>query len=358
MSTNTIQKSPVQSLIGSGFGNWLRARFSGNNSLVLMTAGLFAVMYIIGSIIYSQQNFGSLNSFFSMLNSNPHLIVIAAGTTMVIVAGAIDISVGGQLAMYCMMLAYFIQNKGANPYVMVGVVLVTGIVFGFVQGLLVAYLRLQPFIVTLGGMFFARGMTAIISPQTITITNPQFMNMVNFKIKWPWGGYLNRAGVFQQPFIYISVVIAVVVVAIMFLMMTQSRFGRHIYAVGGNEQSAMLMGLNTQRTKLAVFTLNGFLTAIGGFLFTLMSPGGAVEKAQGYEIKAIAAAVIGGALLTGGVGSIVGSFIGLLVQTTITKLINSNGTLANGWDEIVLGVILSLFIVLQAIVALVRRRRE
>jgi len=349
--------SPIK-LFSTGLGGWLRARFSGTNSLVLITAVLFAIMYIVGSVLYRTQHFGSLNSFFAMLNSNPHLIVLAAGTTMVIVSGGIDISVGGQLALYCMMLAFFIEHKGANPYAMILIVLVTGTVFGFVQGILVSYFKLQPFIVTLGGMFFARGMTAIISPQTITISNPKFMSLVNAQIKWPWGGYANAQGAFQQPFIYLSVVIAIVVIAIIFVMMTQSRFGRSIYAVGGNEQSAMLMGLSTKRVKLAVYTLNGFLTAIGGFLFCLMSPGGAVEKAQGYEIKAIAAAVIGGALLTGGVGSIVGALIGLLVQTTITKLINSNGTLANGWNEIVLGAMLSIFIVLQAIVAMLRRRRE
>ncbi|MCL2315874.1 MAG: sugar ABC transporter permease YjfF [Actinomycetia bacterium] len=336
----------------------LSAQFSGNNFLVLITFALFIAIYVVGVLVYRSKNFGSLNSFFDMLNSNPGLIVIAAGMAMVMISGGIDISVGGQVAMYCMMFAFFMEKKGANAYTMILIVLLTGIVFGFVQGILVAYFRIQPFIVTLAGMFFARGMTAIISTQTIDITNRSFMRLATFKIKFPFGGYTNAGGVYQQPFIYLSVVLALVAVAVVYAIMTWTRFGRSVYAVGGSEQSALLMGLNVKRIKLGVYTFMGFLTAFGGFLFCLFSTGGAVEKAQGFEMQAIASSVIGGTLLTGGVGNILGSFIGVLVQTTITKFINFNGTLANGWSSIVLGAIMSFFIILQSVFAMVRAKRR
>ncbi len=344
---------------GRAFGVWsgLKVRFSGNNFLVLITLVLFVAIYIVGVVVYQDKNFGSLNSFFDMLNSNPGLIVIAAGMTMVMISGGIDISVGSQVAMYCMMFAFFMEKQNVSVYTMIVVVLVTGLVFGLVQGVLVSYFDLQPFIVTLAGMFFARGMTAMISPQTIDITNRDFMAIATFKIKIPFGGYVNAGGIYQEPFIYLSVLLAIIVLIALFVIMTWTKFGRSIYAVGGGEQSALLMGLNVRRIKLAVYTFYGFLTAFGGFLFCLFSTGGAVEKAQGFEIQAIASSVIGGTLLTGGVGNVLGSFIGMLVQTTITKFINFNGTLANGWSSIVLAAIMSFFIILQSVFTYVRNKR-
>ena len=350
-------ETPAPATSSSGFWGRLKSQFYGNNFLVLITLFLFIAIYAAGVFIYRDKNFGTLNSFFDMLNSNPGLIVIAAGMTMVMISGGIDISVGSQIAMYCMMFAFFIEKEHANVYVMIIVVLITGVVFGLVQGTLVSYFGIQPFIVTLAGMLFARGMTAVISPQTIDISNRDFMALATFKIKFPFGGYYNAAGVYQQPFIYLSVVLALAVLLMVYAVMTWTKFGRSVYAVGGSEQSAMLMGLNTKRIKLTVYTFNGLLTAFGGFLFCLFSTGGAVEKAQGFEIQVIASSVIGGAMLTGGVGNILGSFIGVLVQTTIRKLVNFDGTLANGWTEIVVAAIMSFFIILQSIFVYVRSKR-
>jgi len=343
----TAQAAIVNTL--SDLWRQMRARFSGNNSLVLITAGLFIGLYMIGAFVYRDKGFGSLASFCDMLNSYPGLIVVAAGLTMVIISGGIDISVGGQVAMYCMMIAYFVEKQSVSPYLMIVIVLVTGTVFGFVQGILISYFKLQPFIVTLAGMFMARGVTAMISSETIDISNEQFKAMAFLQFRLPLAG---------QPFIYLSVVIALIVLVAMFVLMTQTKFGRSVYAIGGSEQSSLLLGLNTRRTKLAVYTLNGFLTATGGFLYCLFSPGGTIVRAQGFEIQAIAAAVIGGAVLTGGAGSIFGSFIGVLVPATIAKFIAYNGTLVSGWSEIVTGAIMAFFIVLQAIVIRAQRKRE
>lgn len=338
-----------------GTKSWLHTRVQGNNLLVTITIGLFIALYASGMGIYSNKNFGTLQSLLDMFTNNSAIIVLAAGMTMIIVLGGIDISVGGQLAMYCMMFAVFIQRLHVNAYVMIVIVLLTGLVFGLFQGVLVAYFKLQPFIVTLAGMFLARGLTTVVSTDTINITDRNFMALAMTRIRLPFGG-LNGFG--SPSYLYLHALLAIIVVVIMFFVMTRTRFGRDIYAVGGSEQSAMLMGLNTKRIKLSAYMLMGLLTACAGFCFCLMTPGSSVEKAQGYEMTAIAAAVIGGALLTGGVGSILGSLVGVLVLSTATKLINFNGTLMNGWTDIVKGAIMGFFIVLQSVFIYFRGKRK
>ncbi|MDR2896108.1 MAG: sugar ABC transporter permease YjfF [Propionibacteriaceae bacterium] len=358
----TLTRKPTQptapaNIVGRAWRR-IKGRFYGNNFLLLITVALFIAIYAVGMIVYQDKNFGSLNSFFDMLNSNPGLIVIAAGMAMVMISGGIDISVGSQVALYCMMFAYFIEKQGLSVSTMIAVVLASGLVFGLVQGVLVAYFKIQPFIVTLAGMFLARGLTAMISDQTIDITNRDFMKLATTKITFSFGGYYNAAGVYQRPFIYLSVVLALLGLLLVWLVMTWTRCGRNVYALGDSEPSARLMGVDVNRTKLTVYVFNGLLTAFGGFLFCLFSTGGAVEKAQGFEIQAIASSVIGGTMLTGGVGNILGSFVGMLVQTTITKFINFNGTLANGWSSVVLALIMSFFIILQSVFAYVRSQRR
>ena len=358
MATTVKRKDTAAPVRQAGAFRRVWAQIISSNYLVLITLALFIAIYVAGSVIYKDKNFGTLNSFFDMLNSNPGLIVIAAGMTMVMITGGIDISVGSQIALYCMMLAFFIQKHNFNIYATIGIVLVTGVVFGLMQGTLVSYFKLQPFIVTLAGLFLGRGLTGMISQNNINITNAGFLALAQRRIYFPFGGYTNAAGVYQRPFVYLSVVIAVVVVVIVYVVMTWTKFGRSVYAVGGSEQSAMLMGLNTKRIKLMVYTFNGLLTAIGGFLFCLFSNSGTVDKASGFEIQAIASSVIGGAMLTGGVGNILGSFIGMLVTTTIQKFVNFNGTLANGWPEIAVAAIMSFFIILQAVLVFVRSKRK
>ncbi|MCL1838387.1 MAG: sugar ABC transporter permease YjfF [Propionibacteriaceae bacterium] len=346
--------------LNKGFFGGVFAKFYGNNLLVLITFAMLVLIYSAASFIFRDQNFGSLNSIFSMLHSWPHLVVIAAGMTMVLISGGIDISVGGQCAMYCMMFAYFMQEDGwnVNSYVMIAVVLATGLVFGFAQGVLVAYFKIQPFIVTLAGMFFARGLTAIISEKTIGIKNEDFLGLAAVKFTLPFGGYTDGGGVYQAPYIYLYAILALLGVVVLYIVMTWTGFGRSVYAVGGSEQSAMLMGLNPKRIVLQVFVIQGLMTAFGSFLFCLSLPGGAVEKAVAFEMNAIAAAVIGGALLTGGVGNILGSLAGTLIQLTILKIITSVGTLSSGWGPISTAAMMAFFIAMQSVLTSGRRKRK
>lgn len=325
--------------------------FNETSFLLTITISLFFVMYIVGMIVFRDNGFTRLQVFLNLFISNAALIVIAAGMTVVMLTGGIDISVGSFVAMSCMMLANMMERQGIGAIPAVLIVLVTGIVFGFAQGYLVSYLKIQPFIVTLAGMFFARGMTAIISQDMISIKNPMFLSWATHKIFLPFGGYTNRRGVVVVPYIYPTVIIALIVLVIIWAMLRYTRFGRRIYAIGGSEQSALLMGLNVRRTRLYAYILDGFLCSIGGILFCLNTCSGFVEQAKGFEMEAIAAAVIGGTLLTGGVGNVFGSLFGVLIKGTIETFITFQGTLSSWWTRITIAALLAFFIILQSLLA-------
>lgn len=326
-------------------------KIEGNQFLLLITIVLFIVMYIAGLIIFKDRGFGKTQVFLNLFISNAGLIVIATSMTMVLITGGIDISVGSMVAMTCMLMAWMMEKKGMGAVPAVLAVLAVGLVFGLAQGFLVSYLKIQPFIVTLAGMFFARGMTAIISTEMISIKNELFLKWAQAKVYLPFGGYTNKKGVLIYPYIYPSVIIALLVLVVIFIMLKFTKFGRSIYAIGGNEQSALLMGLNVKRTKLNVYILDGFLSALGGILFCLNTCSGFVEQAKGFEMEAIASAVIGGTLLTGGVGNVFGSLIGVLIKGTIETFITFQGTLSSWWTKITIAGLLAFFIILQSIFA-------
>ena len=333
-------------------------KIDGNTFLLIITIVLFVVMYIIGMIVFKDKNFGRVQVFLNLFIGNAGLIVVAAGMTMVLITGGIDISVGSVVAMVCMLLAWMMEIKGIGAIPALVIVLVVGIVFGFVQGWLVAYLKIQPFIVSLAGMFFARGMTAIISTNMISIKNNTFLRWANAKFYLPIGAYTNKKGVVLESYIYPSVILALLILAIIFIMLKFTKFGRSIYAIGGNEQSALLMGLDVRKTKLKVYMLNGLLCAFGGFLFCLNTCAGFVEQAKGFEMEAIASSVIGGTLLTGGVGNVIGSLFGVLIKGTIETFITFQGTLSSWWTKITIAALLAFFIILQSLFARAKTKKK
>lgn len=335
-----------------------RKKMDGNTFLLLITIVLFCVMYLAGIALFQDQGFGKVQNFLNLFISNAGLIVIAGGMTIVMITGGIDISVGSMVAMTCMLLAWMMEKKGIGAVPAVIIVMLVAIVFGFVQGWLISYLKIQPFIVTLAGMFFARGMTAIISQEMISIKNQVFLSWATYKIYLPFGGYLNKKGRMIYPYIYPSVVIALAILVILFLMLKYTKFGRSIYAVGGSEQSALLMGLNVRKTKLKAYILEGFLAGIGGFLFCLNTCSGFVEQAKGFEMEAIASAVIGGTLLSGGVGNVFGSLFGVLIKGTIEAFITFQGTLSSWWTKITIAALLCFFIILQSLFAAAKNKKK
>ena len=325
--------------------------------LLLITIVLFFVMYAVGCILFKDQGFERTQNFLNLFISNAGLIVIGIGMTVVMITGGIDISVGSFVAMGCMMLAWMMEKGGVGAVPAVIIVLITGIVFGLVQGFLVAYMDIQPFIVTLAGMFFARGMTAIISKDMISITNETFMAWAKAKIYLPFGGYLNKKGMMIQPYIYPTVIIALVLLVAAFIMLKYTKFGRSIYAVGGSQQSALMLGLNVRKVKLKAYVLDGFLCGVGSVLFCLNTLGGFVEQAKGFEMDAIASSVIGGTLLTGGVGNVVGTLFGVMIKATIEAFITFQGTLSSWWTRITIAALLCFFIVLQSILTMLKKKK-
>ena len=335
-------------------------RINGNNLLLLITCVLFVVMYAAGCVIYADKGFTHFQTFLNLFITNAGLICVTCGMTCVMLTGGIDISVGSLIAMDCMILADGTTNKHMNAIALVVFVMIIGVVFGLVQGFLVSYMEIQPFIVTMAGMFFARDMTAVINTDQVSITmdaSPLFYGWANAKITLPaFLGYANRKGRMIAPFIRPTVIIALLVVVAIWFVLKYTKFGRVLYAVGGNEQSAKMMGLNVRKVKLEAYVLSSVLCSIGGILFCLNTMTGAVTQAKGLEMSAIAAAVIGGTLLTGGVGNVWGSLVGVLITGTITTLVMTNGKLLSSWANIMTAALLCVFILLQSVFAYIKNR--
>lgn len=234
-----------------------RRQINGNTLLLLITIALFIVMYAVGCVIYAGKGFTHLQNFLNILITNAGLLCVACGMTCVMLTGGIDISVGALIAMDCMLLAVGMSEWGMNPILLCVLVLVIGVVFGTFQGFCVGYLEIQPFIVSMAGMFFCRGMTAVISTDQVSVPSDSlFYTWANLKINLPFGGYYNKKGILQVPYIRVGVVIALVVLVIIFLVLRYTKFGRSLYAVGGSEQSAAMMGLDVKRTKMEAYILS------------------------------------------------------------------------------------------------------
>ena len=337
-----------------------RSSLNGHTILLLITIGLFIVLYAGGCIAYGSKGFTHLQTFLNILITNAGLICVACGLTVVMLTAGIDISVGALIAMDCMMLAVGMRSGiGAIPMILL--VLLVGIAFGAFQGFMIGYLGIQPFIVTMAGMFFCRGMTAVICTDQVSITkeiNETFYNLANMKINIPFGGYTNKKGMYMTPYIRVTVVVALLVLVVVYLMLRYTRFGRSLYAVGGNAQSAAMMGLNVKSIRMRAHMLCSVLASIGGICYCLNTMAGSVSQALGLEMDAISSAVIGGTLLTGGVGNVFGSFFGVLINGTISSIVKTNGKLASSWPNILTAILLFVFIVIQSIFAAVRNRRK
>jgi simple sugar transport system permease protein len=301
---------------------------------LMVTIGLFLLMYGFGGWLYT----GFLNPqvFLNLFIDNAFLCVTAVGMTFVIISGGIDLSVGSVIALTTMVSARLLEVSHWHPAAVILLVLAMGAALGFAMGCLIHYLELPPFIVTLAGMFLARGLCYIISINSITITNAFYTRVSQFRIPLP-----------KDTFVSINVIIFFAVVIVAIFLAHHTRFGRTVYAIGGSEQSAVLMGLPVARTKVLIYTINGFCSALAGVVFTFYMLSGYGLHAVGMEMDAIAAVVIGGTLLSGGVGTVLGTMFGVLILGTIQTLIVFQGTLSSWWTKIVIGILLFLFCLLQ-----------
>ena len=330
------------------------------NLLLIITLVVFLVMYV-AAVVFLGSGFRKPQTFFNMLNENAALIILSCGMSLVMITGGIDISVGTMTALVCMSCAVNLDYQSGTVASAIGLALMIGVLYGLVQGYIIAYLEIQPFIVTMAGMFFARGMTSVISTDQLSITaeaDQLFYDMANFRIYLPFGGTINRAGKLIMPYVGIGVVVALVVLVIIFLMLRYTKFGRSLYAVGGSEQSAAMMGLDVKKTKLKAYVLSSFLCSVGGICYCMNTMSASVNQATGLEMDAIASSVIGGTLLTGGVGNVIGTLFGVLINGTIASIVQFNGKLASSWPNVLTAALLCFFIVLQSIFAKIKERNK
>ncbi|MDA8449330.1 sugar ABC transporter permease YjfF [Acidovorax sp. NCPPB 3859] len=309
------------------------------------TIALFVAMATLGSVRYT--GFFSAQVFLNLLIDNAFLIIVAVGMTFVILSGGIDLSVGAVVALTTMVFASLVERHGWSPAAAVPVVLLMGTCFGAFMGFLIERFRLQPFIVTLAGMFLARGLCYLISIDSISITHEGYSELAQWRLQ-----LTETASISLGALIAIAVVLAGIFIA------HCTPFGRAVYAVGGSEHSALLMGLPVRSTLVGVYTLSGFCSALAGVVFTFYMLSGYGLHAVGMELDAIAAVVIGGTLLTGGVGYVAGTLFGVLMLGIIQTLISFDGTLSSWWTRIAVGVLLFVFCLLQRLLTRRSGRRR
>ena len=348
---------------GNNGNNRLRARepLTDTQLLMYISIGIFVVMYAAAALTL-KGGFLKPQMIFDLLNDNAALIIISCALTIVMIGGGINISVGGVIGLTVMSCALFLNNnhiESSALSILVTLLLALGIGLGFgvLQGFLVAHLEIQPFIVTLAGMFLARGLTTILSVNPVKVAHEGFLNLVKTKLKISWLGYTAQNGNLIPAKIEIGAIVAVAVVIVMFLILRYTRLGRNIYAVGGNRQSALMLGINVKSTVFWSYVISGLLSGLAGFVFLMHKPAGNASVAMRSEMDAIASSIIGGTLLTGGVGNVIGTFFGSMILATIQKIIALSPLNASWWQEMASGAMLSFFILLQSLV-LMRKNRS
>ena len=333
------------------------APMSDTNLLLTITIVVFFVMYI-AAMLFIGRGFLRVQTFFNILNENAALIILSCGMSIVMIAGGIDISVGKLTALICMSAAVNLDYHGGSVMTAVLLSLAIGLAFGIVQGALVAFLDIQPFIVTLAGMFFAKGMTTIVNSTQFNVQNEAFVALKNTRIYIPFLGSVNRRGVFVPAYVEIGVVVAIVTVIVLFFILRWTKLGRSFYAVGGNSQCANMLGINVRKTRFLSHLLCGLLAGIGGFVYFLHVGSGAPSHATGAEMNAIASSIIGGTMLTGGVGNIIGTFFGVLSLSTIKNIVSLLGLDDAWWTNITVAAMICIFLVVQSVVLLRKNKNS
>ncbi len=328
--------------------------------MVYATIGIFLIIYIFGAINYADKGFLTLRTLIiSMFTENAYYGISAVGMTMVLITGGIDLSVGAVSSLTGMFMAYGVAKMGLHPLVTLAFALVVGVGLGALMGAAIHYLNVPPFIMTLTGMFLARGVCSLISRESIEIHNDLIDALAGFKIyiKW-WNEDGEWAKIKPICYINFNLILFIVMIIIGTILLQRTRFGRNVYAIGGNEQSAKLMALPVARTKILVYAFNGFCSVMAGFAYVLYVKSGWNLALSGGELEVITCAVIGGTLMTGGVGYMIGTLFGVLLKSAIPALITFNGNLLSWWGKIATGILLLLFIFIQRMVVLYSDRKK
>ena len=319
--------------------------------LMLIAIGIFVVMYAM-AMIFIGKRFLTVREIFNLLNNNAYLVLLGCSLTIVMIGGGIDISVGGVVCLSAMSVAKFLQYSGIENGtlgVILSILLALGIglLFGIEQGFLISYLGIQPFIVSLAGMFLSRGVTTMISSENVPIKHEAFTELKKISLQVP--------GVFK---LELGAAVALIVLVLMFLLLRYHKLGRSIYALGGNEQSALMLGINVKRSRFLSYVISGLLAGLAGYVFIMHASSGKTSIGLRSEMDAIASAIIGGTLLTGGVGNVFGTFFGVLILSTKQELIDASAVQDSYWSDIASGALLALFILMQSVVLSFREKRK
>jgi simple sugar transport system permease protein len=319
-------------------------KISGKYIPLFATAFVLLSIYIVGCISFT--GFGSLKAFVDLFGDSSFLGIAAVGATFVILSGGIDLSVGSVIAFTSILIASLVGH-GFSPLAAISLALLAGAAFGALMGFFISAFEMPPFLVTLAGMFLARGLGFMVNPQSLAISHPFFLDRVVNGLAIPLN---DRVSISFPATCYVVVFVAALIVA------HYTRFGRTIYAVGGDEHSAALMGLPVVRTKILIYALSGFCSALAGVVYTFYTQSGDPAVCVGLELQAIAAVVIGGTLLSGGVGFMAGTGMGVLILGLIQNILNFKGDINSWWTPIIVGFLILVFILLQnAVVAISKR---
>ncbi|MEC5185902.1 ribose/xylose/arabinose/galactoside ABC-type transport system permease subunit [Cryobacterium sp. MP_3.1] len=313
---------------------------------------LAAVAIFIAMLIYGEVAYGRIVQFSTISNlliNNAYLIILAVGLTFVILTGGIDLSVGAVIAISSL-VGVMLANAGWNPLIVIVLMILIGSLFGVASGVLIQYFNVQPFIATLAMMFLARGLASILSTTPQRLDDDSVIRSLSTQWKVYDGPKIDD--LVTTP----NVLIAALVVIVAFFMLHRTRFGRTVYAIGGSEQSALLMGLPVVRTKLLIYVISGTLAGLAAVVYTSKLGIAQNITGVGWELDAIAAVIIGGTLLTGGAGFVLGSVIGALVLGLMNVLITRDGGIPPEATTIITGGILLAFVLLQRFV--VSRKRK
>ncbi|MDI9506696.1 MAG: sugar ABC transporter permease YjfF [Bacillota bacterium] len=326
--------------------------------MVYATVGIFLIIYLFGALLYGDKGFTTLRTFVNMFIDNAYYGISAVGMTMVLITGGIDLSVGAVASLTGMFIAYGNTVLGIHPALCIAAALVVGVGLGLLMGTAIHYLNMPPFITTLTGMFLARGACSLISRESIDISHPMIDALAKFKIYFMRPENGEWVKIKPIAFVNFNLILFLVMIAVGIIILQKTRFGRNVYAIGGNEQSAKLMGLPVARTKVLVYGFNGLCSVLAGVAYALYVKSGWNLSLQGGELEVITCAVIGGTLLTGGVGYMIGTMFGVLLKSVIPALITFNGNLLSWWGKIATGALLLLFIGIQRAVVTYTGRKK
>lgn len=313
-----------------------------NNITLFAAIAIFVIFFAFGSIRY--KNFFAIQTICNVLMDNSHLLIVALAETLVLISGGIDLSVGAMIAFNFTAAAYMLTIMNLPIIVVVIVMLLVGVAIGSLNGYLISYKGFQPFIATLATQFLARGACYMISTNTIVINRPAILRLAVFKLRFP-GGYVT-----------FGVLVALSMLVIFYFLTKKTKFGRNVYALGGNEVSAEMLGIRVKKTKMRVYIVSSVATSIASMVFAVNILSSYGLHAQSLHMDAVSAAVIGGTLTTGGVGSVIGTLFGVLTTGIIQTIITFQGTLTSGWSKITIAMLLLIFILLQRFIVWQRER--